>query len=56
VNLFSKILINYWGFNTKMWIKYFNQVARSYNLNGFNKLMDIFEEDYNLVAIIKKYY
>jgi UDP:flavonoid glycosyltransferase YjiC (YdhE family) len=45
-----RILLNYWGLNTQMWMKPFRKVAKDYGLNGFKKLMDIFEGDYNLIA------
>lgn len=45
-------LTNQWLKNTKLWIKPFQRVAKYYGIPSINKLVDIYEGDFNLVTDI----
>ncbi len=43
---------NQWLKNTKLWIKPFQRIAKAYGTRPINKLLDIYEGDFNLVTDI----
>ncbi len=45
-------LTNQWLKNTKLWIKPFQRVAKYYGIPPINRLVDIYEGDFNLVTDI----
>lgn len=45
-------LTNQWLKNTKLWIKPFQRVARHFGIPPINRLVDIYEGDFNLVTDI----
>ena len=49
---FLNWVTNQWLKRTRLWIKPFQQVARHYGVQPINRLVDIYEGDYNLVTDI----
>ncbi len=43
-------ITSYWGLHTTLWMKPFRAVAQSYGLQGFERTVDIYQGDFNLVA------
>lgn len=47
-----KTLINKWFLSTTLWIKPFKKLSKQYNIKPINKLVDIFQGDFNLITDI----